>query len=158
MLGKKDEQDIGKTGNLNTIIGKGSSFEGTLKVEQSLRIDGRIQGHISTTDSLIIGKDGEIEGEIITKNAIIGGKVRAKINASGKVVLESRAIFIGELKTARLVIDDGAVFEGRCSMQKDNKLPFETPGQTVPLPKSINIKRDDKVQTSSSGQKLDKTI
>ena len=125
MLNRKDQQNTGKSGNLNTIIGKGSSLDGTLKVEQSLRIDGKIKGHISTTDSLVIGKDGEIEGEIITKNAIIGGRVRAKLNATGKVVLEANAVFVGELKTTRLVIDDGAVFEGRCSMQKDSKHIFE---------------------------------
>jgi cytoskeletal protein CcmA (bactofilin family) len=152
MLGKKDEQDIGKSGNLNTIVGKGSSFEGTLKVEQSLRVDGRVKGHISTTDSLVIGKEGEIEGEINTKNAVIGGRVRAKVNASGKVVLESKAIFIGEMKTARLVIDDGAVFEGRCSMQKDNKMSYEAKNNvSSPLGK-----RDDKNRSSNVGQKSEK--
>ena len=142
MLGKKEEQEIGKSGNLNTIIGKGSSFEGNLKVEQSLRVDGRIKGHISTTDSIVIGKEGEIEGEIITKNAIIGGRVRAKVSATGKVVLESKASFIGELKTSRLVIDDGATFEGRCSMQKEGKLAFEA---KIPTPSS-----SDKLEKNSS--------
>ncbi|MBD3288455.1 hypothetical protein GF337_06585 [candidate division KSB1 bacterium] len=152
MLGKKDEQDIGKSGNLNTIVGKGSSFEGTLKVEQSLRVDGRVKGHISTTDSLVIGKEGEIEGEINTRNAVIGGRVRAKINASGKVVLESKAIFIGEMKTARLVIDDGAVFEGRCSMQKDNKVSYEAKNN---VPNKLN-KRDDQNRSGNVGQKSEK--
>lgn len=125
MLGKKDEQVVGKSGELNTIIGKGSSLEGTLKVENSIRVDGKIKGHITTTDSLVIGKEGDIEGEIIARNAIVGGRVRGKINATGKIVLESKAFFQGEMKTSRLVIDDGAVFDGRCSMQKDGKLPFE---------------------------------
>lgn len=147
MLGKKDDQDFGKTGNLNTIIGKGSSFEGTLKIEQGLRVDGKIKGHISTTDSIIIGKEGEIEGEIITKNAVVGGRVRAKISATGKVVLESSAIFIGEMKTARLVIDDGAVFEGRCSMQKEGKTAFE-----AKMPTYTGIQ--DK-ETKESGKKFE---
>jgi len=125
MLGKKDENAVARSGDLNTIVGKGSSLEGTLKVENSIRVDGRIKGHVTTTDSLVIGKEGEIEGEIIAKNAIIGGRVRGKISATGKVVLEAKALFQGEMKTARLVIDDGAVFDGRCSMQKDGKLPFE---------------------------------
>lgn len=154
MLGKKEEQDIGKAGNLNTIIGKGSSFEGNLKVEQSLRVDGRIKGHISTTDSLVIGKDGEIEGEIITKNAIIGGRVRAKINATGKVILESKATFVGELKTTRLVIDDGAVFEGRCSMQKEGKLAFEA---KVHTPTGHN-KLDEKQKPKTFQHKPEKVI
>lgn len=119
MLSKREEQHTGKSGNLNTIVGKGSSLEGTLKVEHGLRVDGKIKGQVSATDYLHIGKEGEIEGEVITKDAIISGRVRAKFSATGKVVLESNAVFVGELKTSRLVIDDGAVFEGRCSMQKD---------------------------------------
>lgn len=124
-MGRKDDDTMAKSGDLNTIVGKGSSLEGTLKVENSIRVDGRIKGHVTTTESLVIGKEGDIEGEIIAKNAIIGGRVRGKISATGKVVLEAKAMFQGEMKTARLVIDDGAVFDGRCSMQKDGKLPFE---------------------------------
>lgn len=124
-MSKKEDEAIGRSGELNTIIGKGSSLEGTLKVENSIRVDGKIKGHVMTTDSLVIGKEGEIEGEIIAKNAVIGGKVRGKINAAGKTVLEAKAIFLGELKTVRLVIDDGAIFDGRCTMQRDNKGSFE---------------------------------
>ena len=50
------------------------------------------------------------------KNAIIGGKVRGKIHATGRIVLEENSVFHGELKTAKLVIAEGAVFEGVCSM------------------------------------------
>lgn len=132
-MGKKDDNAIAKSGDLNTIVGKGSSLEGTLKVENSVRVDGRIKGHVATTDSLVIGKEGEIDGEIIAKNAIIGGRVRGKISATGKVVLEAKAFFQGEMKTARLVIDDGAVFDGRCSMQRDGKLPFEPKVNDSPL-------------------------
>jgi len=121
MLGKRNDQDLVKTGNLNTIIGKGSSFEGNLKVEESLRVDGKIKGTVVTTDSIVIGKDGDIDGEVTAKNIVIGGRVKANVNATGKVVLETNAIFIGELKTTRLVIDEGAVFDGQCSMRKEAK-------------------------------------
>ncbi len=136
-MGRKDDDTIAKSGDLNTIVGKGSSLEGTLKVENSIRVDGRIKGHVTTTESLVIGKEGEIEGEIIARNAIIGGHVRGKISTTGKVVLETKAMFQGEMKTARLVIDDGAVFDGRCSMQKDGKLPFEPKVGDSPLKSSI---------------------
>ena len=117
MLGKKDETGISGSGDLNTLIGKGSVLEGKLTVNSNLRVDGKIIGDVKTTDSLVIGKQGEVEGEIIAKNAVVGGKVLGKINASGKVVLESNAIFKGEMKAARLVIDDGAVFDGQCTMK-----------------------------------------
>ncbi len=122
MLGKKDMDDFDKSGDLNTIIGKGSVVEGTVKVQSSLRVDGRIKGQVSTTDSLVIGKEGEIEGEVRVKHAIIGGRIKGKIFASGKVVLEAKSAFHGELKTSKLVIEEGAIFEGVCSMTDDGKM------------------------------------
>jgi cytoskeletal protein CcmA (bactofilin family) len=122
MLGKKDMDDFDKSGDLNTIIGKGSVVEGTVKVQSSLRVDGRIKGQVSTTDSLVIGKEGEIEGEVRVKHAIVGGRIKGKIFASGKVVLEAKSAFHGELKTSKLVIEEGAIFEGVCSMTDDGKM------------------------------------
>lgn len=116
MLGKKNFEDFNSSGNLNTIIGKGSFFEGKLKVQSTLRVDGKIKGSITTSDSLVIGKEGDVDGDISVRNAIIGGKLKGKLNAEGKVVLEAHSIFQGELKTTKLVIDEGAIFEGNCSM------------------------------------------
>ncbi len=116
MLGKKGVDDFGNNGNLNTIIGKGSSFEGKLNVKSTLRVDGVLKGTITTTESLVIGKEGDVNGEVKVKNAIIGGKLRGKLVASGKVVLEANSVFSGELNTAKLVIDEGAFFDGNCSM------------------------------------------
>jgi len=125
MLGKKDEGAISGSGDLNTLIGKGSVLEGKITVSSNARVDGKIKGDIKTSDSLVIGKQGEIEGEIIAKNLVVGGKVTGKIIAQGKVVLESNAIFKGEMKAARLVIDDGAEFDGQCTMNEDGKSASE---------------------------------
>ncbi|HHL71102.1 MAG TPA: polymer-forming cytoskeletal protein [Bacteroidetes bacterium] len=131
MLGKKDIDDFDRPGDLNTIIGKGTEFDGTLKVQSSIRIDGRVKGKISTTDSLIVGKEGEIDGEVTVKNAIIGGKVKGKIHASGKIVLEAKSYFYGELKTAKLVIDEGAMFEGVCSMGQADAANFSSNAKSL---------------------------
>lgn len=122
MLGKKDVDDFERSGDLNTIIGKGSVVEGNVKVQNSMRVDGRIKGQVQASDSIVVGKEGEIEGELRVKNVIIGGRVKGKIFASGKVVLEARSTFQGELKTTKLVIDDGAVFDGTCSMSDSGKI------------------------------------
>ncbi len=137
MLGKKDENFSG-SGDLNTLIGKGSVLEGKLNVNSSVRVDGKIKGNVKTGDSLIIGKQGEIEGEIVAKNAVIGGKVTGKINASGKVVLEANAIFKGEMKAARLIIDDGAFFDGQCTMKDDGILTTEVKKDLPSKPGELN--------------------
>jgi cytoskeletal protein CcmA (bactofilin family) len=126
MLGKRDVVENDRSGELNTVIGKGSVIEGLLTVQSSLRVDGRVQGQVQASDSLVVGKDGEIEGEIKARNAIIGGRVKNRILATGKVVLEAHAVVHGEVKTGKLVIDEGAVFDGNCAMS-DNGRPLALP-------------------------------
>lgn len=145
MLGKKEVDEFDRSGDLNTFIGKGTYFEGTVKVQSSIRVDGQIKGRISTSDTLIVGREGEIDGEVSAKNAIIGGKVRGKIHATGRVMLEAQSLFQGELQTAKLVINEGAFFDGVCSMgQADGKATFKdgegaksllgAPQKSVPMP------------------------
>jgi cytoskeletal protein CcmA (bactofilin family) len=107
---------------INTIIGRGCVFEGTFMVQGSLRVDGKLKGALEASGSLIIGKDGEIDGEVRARDVIVGGKMKSKILASGKVTLEAKSVMQGELCTSRLVIDEGAIFEGKCSMSGNGKV------------------------------------
>ena len=106
-----------KTGELSTILGKGSLFEGKLNVEHTLRVDGKFTGDITTTDALIVGKEGNINGNVEAKMLIVGGKISGTAKIKDKIVLETKAEFRGEMRTSRLVIDEGAIFDGRCSMK-----------------------------------------
>jgi len=141
MLGKKTSEEISTSGNLNTIIGKGSAFEGDLKVQSTLRVDGKIKGNITTSDSLFVGKDGDINGEVKVRHAIIGGKFKGKLHASGKVVLEANSMFSGELLTSKLVIDEGAVFDGNCSMNSEDGKKADVSKNSV---SAILDKKEDK--------------
>lgn len=135
MLNKKEEQ----TGEILTWLGKDSYFEGKLNLKHSLRIDGKMKGRLETTESLTVGRDGELNGdEIKVKNAVIGGTVIGKITATGKVTLEANSVFRGEMKTKKLVIHDGAIFEGQCSMSDK---PSNFPGSNFgsPSQSSFNI-------------------
>jgi cytoskeletal protein CcmA (bactofilin family) len=114
-------KNLDKPGELNTILGKGAYFEGVITVEHSLRVDGKVKGDVKTSDTLVVGKEGEIEGNVKAKNLVVGGKLNGIIDADGKTVLESRSEFHGEMKTRKLVIDEGATFDGKCSMVGDDK-------------------------------------
>ncbi|GBD93052.1 polymer-forming cytoskeletal [bacterium BMS3Abin05] len=116
MFKDKSEESFNNMGDINTIIGKGTTFEGTINVQNSVRVDGFFKGNIKSTESIVIGKDGEIEGEVEVKNALIGGKISGKLIASGRVTLENTSKFLGELKTTRLIINEGAVYNGSCEM------------------------------------------
>ena len=123
MFGNNDMKTSDKSAELNTILGRGSVFEGNIKVEHSLRVDGRLKGDVVTSDTLVIGKDGQVNGNAKVKNLVLGGKFSGTVQASGKVLLESNSTFQGEISTGKLVIDEGAIFEGKCSMQEGGTKP-----------------------------------
>ncbi len=133
-----------KSGELSTILGKGSVFEGKLNVEHTLRIDGKFTGDINTTDTLIVGKEGSVNGNVEAKMLIVGGKLSGTARIKDKIVLETKSEFHGEMKTTRLVIDEGATFDGRCSMKqsseasaaKSNNQSYQQSTNQPPLHKS----------------------
>jgi cytoskeletal protein CcmA (bactofilin family) len=127
MFGNNDMKTSDKSAELNTILGRGSVFDGNIKVEHSLRVDGRLKGDIVTSDTLVIGKDGQVIGNAKVKNLVLGGKFSGTVQASGKVLLESNSTFQGEISTGKLVIDEGAIFEGKCSMQEGGVKPQPSP-------------------------------
>jgi cytoskeletal protein CcmA (bactofilin family) len=118
-MGKNKDVDMAKTSELNTILGKGSIVKGDLIVKHGMRVDGTVEGTLEANGFLVIGKEGMVEGEIKVANVVVGGKVSGNINASGKVLLEAKSSFHGDMKTSKLVIEEGAVFEGKCSMEEN---------------------------------------
>lgn len=121
----KDKVEKKKAGEVAGFIGKGMAIEGKLSFEETVRIDGSFKGEISATGTLVIGDGGYVEGDIRTGSAIITGTVKGTLDASVRVELRSPARFIGEIKTPTLIIDEGVVFEGNCTMVKKDA-SFET--------------------------------
>lgn len=111
-------------GNELNLVGAGTVVEGKLRTPGSIRIDGKVTGDVNAGQNVHIGATGEIEGTIAAKNITVGGKVSGTIVAQEKLVLESRAVIKGDIRAAKLVIDEGAVFDGQCVMndakQADN--------------------------------------
>ena len=102
---------------LYTMLGEETVFEGTITVPHSLRIDGRVKGRIDAGEVITIGPSGIIEADIKAKSAIIGGKVTGNVIVEDRVELEANASLIGDIRTRDLIINEGAVFQGNCSME-----------------------------------------
>ncbi len=109
--------DKGNKG-LYTIIGEGTSFEGTINVPHSIRIDGNFKGKIETSEILTVGNSGIVEADIIAESAIVGGKVIGNLTVEDRVELEANSSLIGDINTKDLIINEGAVFHGNCSMEQ----------------------------------------
>ena len=131
MLGKKDNGAVAGGQTLNTIIGRGTIFEGVMKVDNSVRIDGIFKGELSCSGALTISQSGEayahLEGRDIYINGIVRGTVRAE-----KVRLDSQARFIGDVYTGALSVSEGAVFHGSCSMESADEVQ-DSPNREAPV-------------------------
>jgi len=139
MFGKEVEGNV-QEGRINSILGKGCKFKGTIEVEGTLRIDSEFEGVVNCPETLVVGKTGVVKAEINVKNAVIGGKVVGNITATNKIELQSGSHIEGDINTHRLVIDEGVFFEGSCKMGSETQV-------------KKNPVVDNKVNQGNQGQK-----
>jgi cytoskeletal protein CcmA (bactofilin family) len=99
-----------------TIISSGVVIEGKVSSNGNVRVDGTVKGDITAQGNLTVGEHGSIQGQLTGETISIGGKVEGTVNAKEKLVLESKAVLKGDLITKILVVEAGAMFEGRSSM------------------------------------------
>jgi cytoskeletal protein CcmA (bactofilin family) len=116
-----DKSNLNQKG-LHTVIGSGTIIEGTVKVSHDVRVDGTIKGKLDIEGDLIVGSTGVIEADIAAHSTKLGGKVVGNLTSKDRIELEQNASIVGDIKTKELVISEGALFHGNCSMQsgKDN--------------------------------------
>lgn len=88
-------------------------IKGSIKFQNELVIDGKVEGEITSTGVLTVGENAEIRGEIKTKSVTVFGKVHGNITVDERCELKGRAVLQGDLKAARLAIEDGATFVGK---------------------------------------------
>ena len=104
------------SGVMSAFIDQGSEFEGKLAFKDTVRIDGRLRGEISSENSLIVGETGEIEASIRSNTVEVSGSVTGNITAATKVVLHKTARVLGNIQTSSLVVEDGAEVDGQIKM------------------------------------------
>jgi cytoskeletal protein CcmA (bactofilin family) len=104
--------------NANSInqIGAGTTIKGDIISNEAIRIDGTLEGSLTTKGKLVIGATGIIEGEVVCQNADVWGTVRGQVTVSELLSLKATARINGDINTSKLAIEPGAVFTGACSM------------------------------------------
>ena len=99
-------------------LGKTLKIKGEISSDEYLTVEGEVKGNINITKTLTIGKDGYVDGEITAEVVKIDGKARGNITASNKLEISSNGQFVGNLKSEKLVIEEGAVFQGNANQEK----------------------------------------
>ncbi len=100
----------------NTTIGEDSFFEGRFAIRGSLRIDGRFEGQALLVDQLQIGPKAKVKTNIMATSVVVEGLIIGNITSSRRILLRSTARVLGDIKTPELIIQDGVILEGRCTI------------------------------------------
>ncbi len=104
------------TKNSDTVIGHEAYFQGTLTAKGSLRVDGRVDGSIVDAKFVTIGKTGKIKGDVSCEVCFVSGEVAGNVVALDHIEVLSGAKLTGDLRAPKILIEEGAVFNGNCSM------------------------------------------
>ncbi len=95
------------------VLSSDVEIKGTIKFQKELLIDGKVEGEINSDGVLTVGENADIRAEVKTKSITIYGKVQGNITVSERCELKSKCTLQGDLKAARLIIEEGATFIGK---------------------------------------------
>lgn len=105
-------------GSIETLVGKNCEIRGNISSKGTIRIDGHIEGNISSESGVIIGDNAVVKGDVEAEHVIIAGHVSGDVIAKTKIEILPTGRLYGDIKTPRLMIAEGVIFEGNCEMEK----------------------------------------
>jgi cytoskeletal protein CcmA (bactofilin family) len=115
------------------ILSSDVEIKGSIKFQKELLIDGKVEGEIHSEGVLTIGENADIRGEVKTKSITVFGKVQGNITVTERCELKSKCTLQGDLKAARLVIEEGATFIGKSEVTSGMSVTAAKPGNRPEL-------------------------
>jgi cytoskeletal protein CcmA (bactofilin family) len=102
-----------------TTLGPDASFKGELSFDKGMRLMGKFDGKINTPGRLHIAKEAKMQADVDAGSIIVEGDVNGNLSASDRIELKQSAHYEGDLRASKLVVDEGAVFNGHVSVGPD---------------------------------------
>jgi cytoskeletal protein CcmA (bactofilin family) len=115
------------TTDKTTVLKQDASFEGKLMFEGDVLVDGKFKGEIFSEGELTVGSSGYVEGDIEIGTIKVLGEIRGNIKASSKIIINAPAVVRGDIQAPSLIIEEGAVFEGNCTMGNSQQIKKAEP-------------------------------
>jgi len=138
---------------IETIIGPTADFNGHLKSDGGVRIDGTFEGLVETAGNVIVGENAKVLADVTARNVSVAGTVKGNITANGRLEILPTGRVWGDIHVSSFLIDEGGVFRGQSLMQDgDEPLLIEAPHAT-PAPVGgapNNTPRTDKARSATS--------
>lgn len=102
---------------ISGFIDRDTEISGDVKFKENFRIDGVLKGKLLSGNGLIVGESGEVEADIDVVTIAVNGRVKGSINAKERIEIFAKGRVIGSLSAPKLIIEEGAFFQGSCQME-----------------------------------------
>lgn len=132
------------SGKIDNILGTNTSFNGTIKSDGNIRIDGIFQGQVETAGNVIVGPSAQVLADIRANSVQVWGAVRGNVLAQGRLEILPDGRVWGDIQVGSLMIDGGGMFRGQCVMAGENIEPLTLPEPTA------NLASPDKTDASDN--------
>tara|TARA_Y100000768_G_C23824934_1_gene608413 strand:+ start:479 stop:841 length:363 start_codon:yes stop_codon:yes gene_type:complete len=109
--------------NVQTMIGADAVIQGPVSLEEGIIVYGKINGDIETKGPVRVAQNATVDGNIKGSDIRVGGTVNGNIHSDGQVLLGKKSVLKGDIIYRKLLIEDGAQFEGKCDIIIDNDSP-----------------------------------
>jgi cytoskeletal protein CcmA (bactofilin family) len=103
-----------------TVLGPDANFKGELNFEKGMRLMGRFEGKMNTPGRLHVAKEAKMQADVEAGAIIVEGDVQGNLSASDRIELKQTARYEGDLRSTKLVVDEGAIFNGHVSVGPEN--------------------------------------
>lgn len=104
-----------------TVLGPDANFKGELSFEKGMRLMGRFEGKVNTPGRLHIAREAKMSADVEAGAIVVEGEVQGNLSANDRIELKQTARYEGDLRTSKLVVDEGAVFNGHVSVGPDGQ-------------------------------------
>lgn len=115
----RDSRHGGHTRELSdvvSIVAPGMTIQGDVMCDGTIRVEGKIEGSVKATKSVVIGKSGRVIGDVDTQDVVIGGTVVGTVAAASRVELQETCKIEGDIRSRRVKLEEGGRIEGRLYM------------------------------------------
>jgi cytoskeletal protein CcmA (bactofilin family) len=113
---KERSQQIEQDNENFTLLGRGTDFKGVVSFDGTVRIDGRVEGEIYISGTLIVGEHAVIEGVVSVGVLMNSGKINGTVTALEKIHILKPGVLVGDVRTPVIAIEEGSRFHGMCDM------------------------------------------
>jgi cytoskeletal protein CcmA (bactofilin family) len=107
----------------NNVLNSDIELKGTLRFSGELTFDGKLEGEVHSDGSLHLGDNAVIKGNINVNSVVVRGKVNGNIIAKEKIEVKTKAELFGDIRSARLVMEDGVTFVGQTEVNPNRVAP-----------------------------------